>query len=73
MSDPLDVELGNDPTEIREGLSAAEVDPETRLPVYERTFAALAEEFEEARLPLDADDVVEVLTLTGPRTGAIAR
>ncbi len=60
LSDSLDVDLGNDPREVREGLSAAEVDPETRIPVYERMFAALAEEFDEAGIPLDAEDVEDL-------------
>lgn len=60
LSDSLDADLGNDPTAVRDNLHAAEIDPETRVPVYERMFAALAEEFDEAGLPLDPEDIEDL-------------
>jgi arsenite-transporting ATPase len=60
LSDSLGVALESDPTPVRDRLHAAEIDPETRTPVYEQMFSTLAGEFEEAGLPLDPEDVEEL-------------
>jgi arsenite-transporting ATPase len=56
LGDAFERDLGGDPTTIREGLSAVEVDPETGQDAYRRVVEALAGEFRDAGLRLsDAD------------------
>jgi arsenite-transporting ATPase len=56
LGDVLERDLGGEPTTIREGLSAVEVDPETGQDTYRRVVEALTAEFRNAGLRLsDAD------------------
>lgn len=57
LGDVFERDLGGDPSEVADGLFAAEVDPETGQEAYRRVVEALAGEFRDAGLRLSEDDL----------------
>jgi arsenite-transporting ATPase len=57
LGDAFERDLGGDPVEVRAGLDAVEVDPETGQNAYRRVVEALAGEFRDAGLSLSDGDL----------------
>jgi len=62
LSDSFEVDLGGEPTAVREGLWGVEIDPESGVDRYRALFEALADELADAGIRLDEDDVAELFT-----------
>lgn len=57
LGDAFDRDLGGEPTAVTDSLFAAEVDPETGQEAYRSVVTALADEFRDAGLRLEEDDL----------------
>jgi len=62
LGDAVERSIGPDPVEVREGLWAVEVDPQAGIDRYRAIFEALAEEFDDAGIHLDDEQVAELFT-----------
>lgn len=62
LSDALDIDLNGTPTDVGEGLWAVEIDPQTGIERYRALFEALADEFSDAGLRMDDEEVADLFT-----------
>ncbi|MDS0283139.1 ArsA family ATPase [Haloarcula onubensis] len=62
LGDAVAQSVGPDPVEIRERLWGVEVDPQAGIDRYEAIFEALAEEFADAGIRLDEEQVADLFT-----------
>jgi arsenite-transporting ATPase len=62
LGDAVEQSIGAEPVEIREQLWGVEVDPQAGNDRYEAIFEALAEEFADAGIRLDEDQVADLFT-----------
>ncbi len=68
LADAYETDLGPEPRELRPGLEAVEIDPETRAERYERLATALAADLRSAGIRL-ADEEVERIFAAGTPAG----
>jgi len=62
LGDAVSQSIGPEPVEIRDGLWGVEVDPQAGIDRYEAIFEELAEEFADAGIRLDENQVAELFT-----------
>ncbi len=62
LGDAVERSVGPEPVEIRERLWGVEVDPQTGIDRYEAIFRTLADEFDEAGIHLDEQQVTDLFT-----------
>lgn len=62
LSDAVELQLGGEPTEIRERLWGVEIDPDTGIDRYRSLFEALADELSAAGLRLTDEEIAELFT-----------
>ncbi|MBX0285037.1 ArsA family ATPase [Halomicroarcula sp. F28] len=62
LGDAVERSIGSEPVEIRERLWGVEIDPQAGIDRYEAIFETLAEEFDDAGIHLDEDQVAELFT-----------
>ena len=62
LGDAVEQSIGADPVEIRERFWGVEIGPQAGIDRYEAIFETLAEEFEEAGIRLDEEQVAELFT-----------
>jgi len=62
LGDAVEQSIGPEPVEIRDHLWGVEVDPQTGIDRYEAIFESLAEEFADAGIRLDEEQVAELFT-----------
>jgi arsenite-transporting ATPase len=62
LSDSLEADLDATPAEVRDGLWAVEIDPQTGIERYRTIFEALADEFSDAGIRMDDEEVADLFT-----------
>jgi arsenite-transporting ATPase len=62
LSDALGTDLGSDPAEVQDGLWGVEIDPQTGIDRYRSVFEALADEFSDAGIRMDDEEVADLFT-----------
>ena len=62
LGDAVEETIGPEPVGIRDGLWGVEVDPQAGIDRYEAIFRALAEEFDDAGIDLDEQQVAELFS-----------
>ncbi|MEM4780766.1 MAG: TRC40/GET3/ArsA family transport-energizing ATPase [Halalkalicoccus sp.] len=60
LSDSLDLDLSGEPTEVRENLFAAEIDPESRADRYRSIVSAIARDLRAVGISLSEDEVERI-------------
>ena len=66
LSDSLETDLGAEPTELRDRLWAAEIDPETQKDEYREILEALAKDLRSVGIRMDDEDVADVFSAGMP-------
>ena len=62
LSDALGADLGSEPVEVRERLWGVEIDPQAGIDRYRSLFEALADEFSDAGIRMDDEEVADLFT-----------
>ncbi|WIV68401.1 ArsA family ATPase [Natrialbaceae archaeon AArc-T1-2] len=69
LSDAFEIDLGSDPSRIRPGLQAVEIDTDSRADRYERIATALASDLRSAGIRLADEDVERIFAAGTPAGG----